>query len=692
MVSVLALLAQGLFSIFTSVGAPLGILLGYGVSWKRRGKDNWWLKAILSLALLLVTGAFFVEVFQSLYDTRIPLAHLFLWIQVLHSFDLPARRDLQFSLVSSLILMGMAGTLSLDMSFAIFLVLYATFAILSLIYMHVSELGIDTGDTKMLVSLGKSSARLAISGTIVLALVSSVIFALLPRFPGMHGQNLPISFSRLVSENFGGGLINPSYPSLARKLPMSTPSFSPNAYPGFAPVMDLRMRGKLSDKLMMRVKATKPLYHRGLVFDKYNGLGWEITSASPKKASSNRPPIALPMKDVESSLGARDVITSYYIEAGHPNIIFAPYQPSLLYFPASTVWVDRFSGLRSAFTLDSDIVYSVISRVDSPSPNRLRRIRFPYDPAILKAYTQLPSLPKRVISLSRRITKDQDNAYDRVQTLMNYLDRNYQYQVNIPPQKGNGDAVDYFLFEDKRGFCEQFASALAVMARVNGIPARLVTGYMPGTYNPFTGYYEIEAQDAHAWVEIYFPNYGWVSFDPTPEGDVVFETRQRRNFWILSSLGSYLHDKFEPIKSIVLKYFSLFGAGARRYLLFILLLMIVSASIIFYKLAWPRLTQHKILKERKPHRIFGGARFLIIQYFQDVSEEFASFGFPRKKSQTPNEYALTLAQRFGFPEINYLARQFEKACYSTHLITSSEEEKVKRAFLSLQNKIRKLKM
>jgi protein-glutamine gamma-glutamyltransferase len=81
------------------------------------------------------------------------------------------------------------------------------------------------------------------------------------------------------------------------------------------------------------------------------------------------------------------------------------------------------------------------------------------------------------------------------------------------------DAVEYFLFEQQRGYCEQFSSSLAVMARSQGIPARVATGYAPGEYNPFTGLYDVRASDAHAWVEVYFPQYGWTTFDPTPSFD-----------------------------------------------------------------------------------------------------------------------------------------------------------------------------
>jgi transglutaminase-like putative cysteine protease len=83
----------------------------------------------------------------------------------------------------------------------------------------------------------------------------------------------------------------------------------------------------------------------------------------------------------------------------------------------------------------------------------------------------------------------------------------------VPPE--GQDAVDHFLFDTDVGFCEQFASATAVMLRSLGIPTRVVAGYTPGFRNPFTGYYEVRNSDAHMWVEVWFPALGWYEFDPT---------------------------------------------------------------------------------------------------------------------------------------------------------------------------------
>jgi hypothetical protein len=90
-----------------------------------------------------------------------------------------------------------------------------------------------------------------------------------------------------------------------------------------------------------------------------------------------------------------------------------------------------------------------------------------------------------------------------------------KYTLNIPPLPRGRDAVDQFLFVDRRGFCEQIGTSLVVMLRSLGIPARLAVGYATGERNPFTGLYEVRAKDAHAWAEVYFPGVGWQAFDPT---------------------------------------------------------------------------------------------------------------------------------------------------------------------------------
>jgi hypothetical protein len=93
--------------------------------------------------------------------------------------------------------------------------------------------------------------------------------------------------------------------------------------------------------------------------------------------------------------------------------------------------------------------------------------------------------------------------------------RSYTYTLDLPPVPRQRDVVDYFLFDLRRGYCDYYASAMVVLARLAGLPARLVTGYASGSYDSELGVYTVTAADAHSWAEIYFPGIGWVEFEPT---------------------------------------------------------------------------------------------------------------------------------------------------------------------------------
>src|SRR5690606_8327475 len=105
--------------------------------------------------------------------------------------------------------------------------------------------------------------------------------------------------------------------------------------------------------------------------------------------------------------------------------------------------------------------------------------------------------------------------YDVIQAYVGWLGANVEYDLNAPLPDAGEDAVHDFLFDTRLGFCEQIASALTVMLRTQGVPARLATGYLPGSRDRIAGVFEVRASDAHAWVEVWFPESGWQAFDPT---------------------------------------------------------------------------------------------------------------------------------------------------------------------------------
>jgi hypothetical protein len=130
-------------------------------------------------------------------------------------------------------------------------------------------------------------------------------------------------------------------------------------------------------------------------------------------------------------------------------------------------------------------------------------------------YLVLPGgLPQRVMNLAKEATAEADTPYGRALALEAYL-RSFPYDLEVAKPPEGRDVVDYFLFDLQRGYCDYFASAMVVMARSVGVPARLAVGYAMGSYDFQQEAYVVTEKDAHAWPELYFPGYGWIPFEPT---------------------------------------------------------------------------------------------------------------------------------------------------------------------------------
>jgi transglutaminase-like putative cysteine protease len=160
--------------------------------------------------------------------------------------------------------------------------------------------------------------------------------------------------------------------------------------------------------------------------------------------------------------------------------------------------------------------YQVTSSVSLAQGDDLRMAGVEYPIWAVDKYTQLPpELPQRVRELADRITADATTPYDKAKAIEGYL-KTLTYNLEIDPPPYDADGVDYFLFEQQEGYSEYFGSAMTVLLRTQGIPARLVTGYTVGNKLPDHDVYIVKDSHSHAWSEVFFPGYGWISFEPTP--------------------------------------------------------------------------------------------------------------------------------------------------------------------------------
>lgn len=260
-------------------------------------------------------------------------------------------------------------------------------------------------------------------------------------------------------------------------------------------------------------------YWRGAIFDRYTGSGWDLLDVEGD-APSVRNELVGP--------GRYALLQRFEIISLLDNRLFAASQP-----------VKASDGIRlQAASADPTAVlprgrlprYEITSWVSRVTAPELEAESSDYPVEIRERYLQLPeNVPPRVKELAARLTQGATSAYDKALRLQEYLRVTYAYKLDVPPPPSNRDVVDYFLFDAPGGFCSYYATAMAVMLRSQGVPARVVTGFATGDYDGLLRKYRVSAKAAHAWVEVYFPTYGWIEFEPTASQEVFDYTGEEKD-------------------------------------------------------------------------------------------------------------------------------------------------------------------
>ncbi|MEO0409927.1 MAG: transglutaminaseTgpA domain-containing protein, partial [Cyanobacteria bacterium P01_A01_bin.135] len=533
---------------------PLGVV-GALWSWRTRHRPRRYVQGAIAVGMVAALVVFLSEIATGQADTRLALAALLIHLQVLHSFDLPRRKDLGYSIVIGLILMGVAATLSQTLVFAPLLLLFMALALPSLALDYRSRLGLPP--LKPSFTTGQLPLRQWVLLFAAAAGAGLIIFAGLPRLGSYQIRSLPVSAAIDFTGSFDGQTItNPAYDgnggdgdgdgdgSLGNGsgAPGTVDEF---AYYGFNSRMNQNLRGEMTPQVVMRVRAQAPGFWRVLAFERYTGWGWDATYSQEEMTVLSRPrwmlQFYLPGKP--SSLPSREVVQTYSIAADFPNLVPALYQPSQLYFPLDQVAVDAGGSLRSPIALSGGITYTVVSQVPQRDRTQLSQTDTDYPPGIRQRYLQVPEeiLPA-VRELTDEILAEAPNPlthpYEQALYLAQHLKQTYQLQQDLPFFEAGDDLVSRFLFDYGGGQPDHFSTVLTIMLRSIGVPARLVTGFAPGDFNPFTGLYVVRNTDAYAITEVYFGEAGWFSFDPIPGHELIPPAPQEaeafgllRQFW-----------------------------------------------------------------------------------------------------------------------------------------------------------------
>jgi protein-glutamine gamma-glutamyltransferase len=491
-----------------AAGAMALVALGMAFSYATRVQPPGAVKVLVAAVAIAAFAWFFTQVTGPTADITTvdhPLTLLLVAILVVHSFHVPARRDLLFSLGASAGLMAVGATQAIDVGFGLYVLAWAAFGLWGLVEMWSSVSG---GGRLGAVGLGSALAAMtALAAAIFLVLPAPTVAARIS-FLSKAGFGGSVSVPGALAGDGGGPV------QLARSGTRNGAT-RVGGYLGFASSLDTALRGKLGNTVVMQVRAQRPSYWVGETYDRWDGQSW-TASAGITQALRESSPFVLPVPEGDTATGQGDLQT-FYVTTSTPDLVFHAESAQELWFPTSTVFYSADGTIVSPIGLGKGAIYTVESEVTAPSPAQLssdstvESLR----PATERQYLQLPHPYPRVKALATEITAGDTNNYDRVESLIAWIGAHTHYSTDIPPLSAGADTVDEFLFGNRIGYCEQISTSLAVMLRSLGIPAREAVGYVPGSYNPITDLYQVRADDAHAWVQVWFPGYGWQNFDPT---------------------------------------------------------------------------------------------------------------------------------------------------------------------------------
>lgn len=276
------------------------------------------------------------------------------------------------------------------------------------------------------------------------------------------------------------------------------------------------------DDPVMTVASTKPYYLRTATYDVYTGRGW--TRSDGQKRAVRAGDVIFPDDTTERPIAEEPAVETVTIkmEKAVGRSLFAPGFPIKLFAPLlvyETHGEPLIGGLDAVDPITSGSAYQVSVSISHASEAQLSGAGTDYPQVIKDLYLNTRGTTSRVANQARKVAADAGatDPYFRATALANYLsqDKRFTYDTDVTLETAPGqDLVDYFLFDAPTGYCEFYASAMVMMARELGIPARVAVGYAPGTVNADKTY-TIRERNAHAWAELYFPGYGWQIFEAT---------------------------------------------------------------------------------------------------------------------------------------------------------------------------------
>jgi protein-glutamine gamma-glutamyltransferase len=516
-VSLLLLLATGFFALagtgkldLFSIILVLGALVVRGVVLPKRW--DWTIPvrwtSYLGLLCFLAYGVDLLLVSRGFVAASV---HLVLFGLVIKLFSVERYRDLLYLAILAFLEILAAAILTVETGFFTTFAMFVVVAIGSFICLEIrrsaavsASTGLcDTIPAPHFRALCRALLGITIAQAVGITLLATVIFFALPRLSS--GYLSELSQQNDLMTGFGDHV----HLGQIGRIQQSS-----------AVVMHVKFDGLRPSEILLRGAALT-------LFDGQNWIGTPHVATTAVRVSQTfqfPTPLSTPTPELRNfavGRGARLVQYRVILEPLASTVLFVIPTPRALFGNMRQVY-ENFD--QSVESLDRDRLlsnYSGVSDISSPNPDDLRKATGMIPSGMPERYLELPDkLDPRIAKLADQTMRNQRSVYEKAKALERYLTTNFGYTLELPNEP-HADPIAHFLFERKRGHCEYFASAMAVMLREVGIPSRIITGFRGGEFNDLTGSYIIRGRDAHAWVEAYIPNRGWLAFDPTPAGNTL---------------------------------------------------------------------------------------------------------------------------------------------------------------------------
>lgn len=509
------------------VGAALAFR-GYLLSQNRRLVFSQHWTTPLSVAYFAVYAADYFLFSRSFLGATV---HLVLFAVVVRMFSLRRDRDYVMLCIVSFLMVLASAVLTVD---SIFLLFFAAFMLMAIATFILLEMRRSSRDAKFQAQhsrdaeehrkLAFSLARLTPALALLILVGATAIFFVLPR-------------------------ISSSY--------MSEYSLGTNFSTGFSDRVRLGGIGQIqqSNSVVMHIQiagdthGAYALHWRGISLANFDGRDWSNPPGDSPLEKDADGAFTVPNFSQGIVRSAADGAQSSPRDLSrmiHYRVLMEPIGTNVFFLAP---WARRVSGAYRGLQIDwggaisnSDnqhgvSIYEADSDISRPPADLLRKAGISF-PAFANGYLQHPALDARIPQLAAQITTGENNDYDKAVAIERYLKTHYGYTLQLL-RTPVADPLANFLFVRKQGHCEYFASSMAVMLRTLRIPSRVVNGFRSSEFNDVTGKYVVRARDAHAWVEAYFPGYGWITFDPTPGGFVGSPQGWERAMLYLDAASSF---------------------------------------------------------------------------------------------------------------------------------------------------------